>query len=98
MWFPKCAISNGTKTLVALIDSGIDRNHPEISNAVKEGFDADGAKAEPAVHGTAIAGIIAAHAELTGVAPRARILASKPSGAWMQRPPRTARPTTFVPG
>jgi hypothetical protein len=29
------AISNGTKTLVAVIDSGIDRNHPEISNAVK---------------------------------------------------------------
>ena len=69
------AISNGAKALVAVIDSGIDRNHPEISNAVKEGFDADGAKTEPAVHGTAVAGIIAAHAGLTGVAPQARILA-----------------------
>jgi subtilisin family serine protease len=68
-------ISNGAKTLVAVIDSGIDLNHPEISNAVKDGFDADGAKGKPAVHGTAVAGIIAAHAELTGVAPQARILA-----------------------
>jgi hypothetical protein len=74
------AISNGAKTLVAVIDSGIDRNHPEISNAVTDGFDADGATAEPAVHGTAVAGIIAAHAELTGVAPQARILAVQAFG------------------
>lgn len=74
------AISNGAKTLVAVIDSGIDRNHPEISNAVKDGFDASGAKGEPAMHGTAVAGIIAAHAELTGVAPQARILAVRAFG------------------
>jgi hypothetical protein len=29
------AISNGAKTLVAVIDSGIDRNHTELSNSVK---------------------------------------------------------------
>ncbi len=69
------AISNGAKTLVAVIDSGIDKNHPEISNAVKDDFEADGTNGKPAVHGTAVAGIIAAHAELTGVAPQARILA-----------------------
>ena len=68
------AISNGAKTLVAVIDSGVDRNHPEISNAIKESFDADGAKGDPALHGTAVAGIIAADAELTGVAPQARLL------------------------
>lgn len=73
-------ISNGAKTLVAVIDSGIDRDHPEISNAVKDGFDAGGAKGNPAVHGTAVAGIIAAHAELTGVAPQARILAVRAFG------------------
>ncbi len=74
------AISNGVKTLVAVIDSGIDRNHPELSNAVKDGFDAGGVKGEPAVHGTAVAGIIAAHTELTGVAPQARILAVRAFG------------------
>jgi subtilisin family serine protease len=69
------AISNGAKTLVAVIDSGIDRNHPEIATAVKDSFDAGGVNGEPAVHGTAVAGIIAAHAELTGIAPQAHILA-----------------------
>jgi subtilisin family serine protease len=69
------AISNGAKTLVAVIDSGIDQTHPEISNTVKESFDADGTNGQPAVHGTAVAGIIAAHAELTGIAPQARVLA-----------------------
>jgi subtilisin family serine protease len=34
-----------------------------------------GSASEPDVHGTAIAGVIAAHGELTGVAPKARILA-----------------------
>jgi subtilisin family serine protease len=34
-----------------------------------------GSASEPYVHGTAIAGVIAAHGELTGVAPKARILA-----------------------
>ncbi|HEY8032749.1 MAG TPA: S8 family serine peptidase [Methylocella sp.] len=75
------AISNGAKTLVAVIDSGIDRNHPELLNAVKDGFDPGGAKAVPALHGTAVAGIIAAHAELTGVAPQARILAVQAFGS-----------------
>ncbi|WOJ91630.1 S8 family serine peptidase (plasmid) [Methylocapsa polymorpha] len=74
------AISSGAKTLVAVIDAGVDRTHPEISNAVVAGFDAVGAKEEPSVHGTAVAGIIAAHAELAGVAPQARILAYRAFG------------------
>ncbi|MGH6853047.1 MAG: S8 family peptidase, partial [Methylocella sp.] len=86
-------ISNGAKTLVAVIDSGIDRNHPELSNSVKDGFDAVGAKGKPAVHGTAIAGIIAAHAELTGVAPQARILAVRAFGG--NDPKAAARGTTY---
>jgi subtilisin family serine protease len=87
------AISNGAKTLVAVIDSGIDRNHPEISNAVKDSFDPGGANGEPAVHGTAVAGIIAAHAELTGVAPQARILAVRAFGGTDAK--AAARGTTY---
>ncbi|MGH6841623.1 MAG: S8 family peptidase, partial [Methylocella sp.] len=77
-------ISNGGNTLVAVIDSGIDTTHPEISGAITESFDAvdagDGRKAVPGssadamVHGTAVAGIIASHAALTGAAPKAHIL------------------------
>jgi subtilisin family serine protease len=68
-------ISNGEKTLVAVIDSGIDWTHPEISGAVTRGFNAIGGDWEKAQHGTEIAGIIASHAALTGVAPQAHILA-----------------------
>jgi hypothetical protein len=78
-------ISNGVKTLVAVIDSGIDSKQPEIADTITESFDAidggNGGKAAPGssaagmVHGTEVAGIIASHAELTGVAPQAHLLA-----------------------
>jgi subtilisin family serine protease len=61
--------------------------------SVKDGFDAGGANGEPAVHGTAVAGIIAAHAELTGVAPQARILAVRAFGATDAK--AAARGTTY---
>ncbi len=69
------AISTGGSALVAVIDFGIDQSHPEIANAVKESFDGDAENRDTGVHGTAVAGIIAAHAELTGVAPQAHVLA-----------------------
>jgi subtilisin family serine protease len=79
------AISNGEKTLVAVIDSGVDSTHPEILGAITESYDAiNGGKGEKAtpgtevagiVHGTEITGIIASHAALTGAAPQAHILA-----------------------
>ncbi|MGH6835063.1 MAG: S8 family peptidase [Methylocella sp.] len=79
------AISNGEKTLVAVIDSGIDSTHPEISGAITGSYDAiDGGNgkqtlpgnlADGPVHGTEVAGIIASHAALTGVAPQAHLLA-----------------------
>ncbi len=72
---------------------GIDRNHSELSNTVKDVFDAGGAKGELAVHGTAVAGIIAAHAELTGVAPQARILAVRAFGGTDAK--AAARGTTY---
>jgi len=78
-------ISNGGNTLVAVIDSGIDSKQPEIADTITESFDAidggNGEKAMPGnasdgiVHGTEVAGIIASHADLTGVAPQAHILA-----------------------
>jgi subtilisin family serine protease len=56
-------ISNGVKTLVAVIDSGIDSKQPEIADTNTESFDAidggNGEKATPGteVHGTEVAGI-----------------------------------------
>jgi subtilisin family serine protease len=78
-------ISKGKNTLVAVIDSGIELTHPEIAGAITESFDAisggndaksvHGAEAAGMVYGTEVAGIIASHADLTGAAPQAHILA-----------------------
>jgi hypothetical protein len=67
-------LATGEKVLVAVIDSGIDTAHPELKGAVAASFDALGPH-EAHFHGTAIAGAIAAHGRLTGVAPRVRLLA-----------------------
>jgi len=68
-------LSTGQGVLVAVIDTGIDRLHPEIAGAVAGAFDAIGSREPPDAHGTAIAGAIIAHGRLTGAAPGARILA-----------------------
>jgi hypothetical protein len=68
-------LSVGQGVLVAVIDTGIDRLHPEIAGAIAGTFDAIGAREPPDAHGTAIAGAIIAHGRLVGTAPAARILA-----------------------
>jgi hypothetical protein len=68
-------LATGENVLVAVIDSGIDTSHPEIAGNIADSFDAVGSKDGPHAHGTAMAGVIIAHAKLTGVAPAAHILA-----------------------
>ena len=71
----------GDKVLIAIIDSGIDTTHPELRGVVSESFDAlDGKGEKVHSHGTAIAGVVASHARLTGVAPGARLLAVRAFG------------------
>jgi subtilisin family serine protease len=75
-------IAKGDRVLVAVIDSGIDTAHPELSGIVAETYDAV-AGDKPHAHGTGIAGAIASHSRLQGVAPAARVLgvrAFNPSG------------------
>jgi subtilisin family serine protease len=69
------ALATGANVLVAVIDSGIDVNHPDLAGDIADSYDAIqlGLKVHP--HGTAIAGAIAAHGKLMGAAPAARILA-----------------------
>ena len=69
------AIAKGDNILVAVIDSAIDANHPELAGSIAGTFDALSAPATPHQHGTAIAGLIAAHGKLMGSAPAAKILA-----------------------
>jgi subtilisin family serine protease len=68
-------LSTGQGVLVGVIDTGIDRLHPEIAGAIAGTYDAIGAREPPDAHGTAIAGAIVAHGRLIGAAPAARILA-----------------------
>ncbi len=68
-------ISNGDDVLVAVIDSQIDARHPDLAGVITEQYDATGAPAGPHSHGTAMAGAIAAHSKLLGVAPKVKLLA-----------------------
>ena len=73
-------LADGANVTIAVIDSGIDVKHPELANSIAESFDALGSKEGPHVHGTGVAGAIAAHARLMGSAPAARILAIRAFG------------------
>jgi subtilisin family serine protease len=75
------ALAHGANVTIAVIDSGIDTHHPELANSIADTFDALGGPAGPHVHGTGIAGVIAAHARLIGSAPQARIIAIRAFGA-----------------
>ena len=68
-------LAHGMNVTIAVIDSGIDAGHPELVNTISDNFDAIGSKEGPHVHGTGIAGAIAAHGRLMGSAPEARIIA-----------------------
>src|SRR2546430_15220833 len=85
-------LAHGANVTIAVIDSGIDIRHPELANAIAGSFDALGSKEGPHVHGTAVAGAIAAHARLMGSAPAASILAIRAFGP----APSGAESTSFV--
>jgi Subtilase family len=69
--------ARGDNVLVAVIDSGIDITHPELAGVIAGTFDALNSREGPHAHGTAVAGLIAAHGRLIGMAPAARILAAR---------------------
>lgn len=75
----------GNKILIAVIDSGIDVAHPELDGVIAGRFDALESDEQPHAHGTGIAGAIAAHLRLTGVAPGAQILAIRAFSARQER-------------
>jgi subtilisin family serine protease len=70
-------IATGRNIRIAVIDSEIDAKHPDLDAGIVQSFDALGGDDKPHAHGTAMAGAIAAHGKLLGVAPRAELLASR---------------------
>jgi len=68
-------IATGKSIVIAIIDSKIDISHPDLTGAVLQGYDALSPAGDAQLHGTEMAGAIAAHGKLTGVAPGAELLA-----------------------
>jgi subtilisin family serine protease len=65
----------GTNITVAVIDSEIDVHHPDLDGVIAAEYDAVGKNEAPHPHGTGMAGAIAAHRRLMGIAPSARLYA-----------------------
>ena len=78
---------DGEGIVVAVIDTGVDFNHPDLFGWGPEGKVIGGynfiQEGQPPMdtngHGTQVAGVIAAEGELNGIAPKAKILAYKVS-------------------
>lgn len=74
------AATRGGSQTIAVIDTGVAQDHPELDGRV-EGLDFTGQGYAAEAHGTAVAGIIAATANngagVYGVAPETRILSMK---------------------
>ena len=72
--------SKGDRTRIAIIDTGVDTDHPDLKASISSHHDfVEQATQEPAsnVHGTAVAGVIGADADngvgIIGVAPSSRL-------------------------
>ncbi len=74
-------IATGKNIKVAVIDSEIDSQHPDLAGVVKGNFDAlPSTDQTPHPHGTGMAGAIGSHQRLLGIAPGANILGVRAFG------------------
>ena len=73
-------LATGHRVLIAVIDGGVDTQHPELAGLILDTFDAIGTGDRVHPHGTSIVGAIAARARLRGTAPGAHILVARAFG------------------
>jgi Subtilase family len=66
-------LATGNGVIVAVIDSGVDQNHPDLAGAIADSYDAASAE-RPHPHGTGMAGAIASRGNVLGIAPGAELL------------------------
>ncbi len=78
--------ADGTDVRIALLDSGVNQQHPVFGDLQIEQFDVTDSKpGKQDGHGTAVASLIAAQTGMTGVVPNADLLSAKTfsySGRW----------------
>jgi subtilisin family serine protease len=80
----------GRNVMIAVIDSAVDKAHPDLKGAVVHAFDVVGGKdAAPDFHGTAVAGIIRGRGVVEGVAPDAQIMSVRAFRTKRGAPPET---------
>ena len=70
-------LATGRNVSIAIVDSEIDEANPDLRGAVRARYDATATPSSPQTHGTNMAGAIAAHSRLLGVAPAANIIGIK---------------------
>jgi subtilisin family serine protease len=86
-------ISTGRNVQVAVIDSGVDAAHPDLAGqfVLRRNF-VDGMPDAAETHGTAVAGVIAAHSGnglgIAGIAPGARLMALRACWEVARQPAR----------
>lgn len=85
----------GKGVTVAVIDSRIEASHPDLAGQISLSADfATGGPAGAELHGTGVAGVIAAKADngvgIVGVAPRTRLMALRACWQLAPQPPATA--------
>jgi subtilisin family serine protease len=74
-------IATGKNVKIAVIDSEIDSQHPDLAGVIKGSFDAlPSSDQTPHPHGTGMAGAIGSHQRLLGIAPGANILGVRAFG------------------
>jgi hypothetical protein len=74
-------LATGNRVLVAVIDSGVDASHPDLTGAISANFDAAPGDVRPHAHGTGMAGAIAARRTVMSVAPRVSLLTVRAFGS-----------------